>query len=319
MSQEQGNLGDHTYDVIVIGGGPAGLTAGLYCSRDRLDTLLIERGPYGGQIATTTEVENFPGFVDGILGPELGEKILAQAKKFGLKNATGNVTRIANGGPVKHVTLDDRELTARALIIASGSSPNKLGVPGEQELSGRGVSYCATCDGPFFRDKSLAVVGGGNSAVEEGTFLTRFASKVTIIHRRDSLRADKILQERAFANPKMAVLWDSVVEKILGTDKVTGVFVRNVKTGEQKALPFDGVFVMVGSSPNTDFLKGLVELDERGYVKANRLKETSVPGIFVAGDVQDYIFRQAITAAGEGAAAAISAERYLAHGTSQRA
>lgn len=299
------------WDVVIIGGGPAGLTAGLYCSRNRLNTLLVERAVWGGQIATTTEVENFPGFVDGILGPELGEKILAQAQRFGLNTRQGNVTAISDGGAIKHVTLDDSTLAARALILATGSSPVKLNVPGEKDLTGHGVSYCATCDGPFFRDKSIAVVGGGNSAVEEGMFLTRFARKVTIIHRRDALRADRILQERAFANPKIAFLWDTVVERILGAEKVTGVAVRNVKTDERRQLPFDGVFVMIGQQPNTEFLKGIVELDERGYIRTNERKETSLPGIFAAGDVQDYIFRQAITAAGDGAAAAISAARFL--------
>jgi len=313
---DAGKGGDeHVYDVIIIGGGPAGLTAGLYCARARLDVLLVERGVYGGQIATTTEVENYPGFVDGVLGPELGERILKQAERFGLKTQFANVTGITDGGATKRVTMDSGELAARALIIATGSSPNKLGVPGEEELAGKGVSYCATCDGPFFRDKAIAVAGGGNSAVEEAGFLTRFASKVTVIHRRDQLRAGKILQERAFANPKIEFLWDSVVEKVLGEQQVTGLLVRNVKTDQRQELPFDGLFVMIGSRPNTEFLRGLVELDERGYLKANGLRETSVPGIFAAGDVQDYVFRQVITSAGDGAAAAITAEKYLAeHG-----
>jgi len=300
------------YDVIIIGGGPAGLTAGIYCARARLDTLLLEEAVPGGQISTTTEVENFPGFPDGILGPELGERMLAQAQRFGLTIAHKKANRLTNGEALKQIHLKNSELTARAVIIASGSSPRKLNIPGEEELSGHGVSYCATCDGPFFRDKNIAVVGGGSAAVEEASFLTRFAKQVTIIHRRNELRADKILQEMAFANKKMSFLWDNVVEAIKGDTTVNGLVVRNVKTNERREVPFDGLFVMIGQIPNTGFLENLVELDERGYVVINDRHETSVPGIFAGGDVHDYYYRQAITAAGDGAAAAISAAKYLA-------
>ncbi len=300
------------YDVIIIGGGPAGLTAGLYTSRARLRTLLIEKAMFGGQIANTEHVENFPGFPDGISGFELGQSMYQQAEKHGLQTVAAEVTGIEVSDKGKVVKTTEGEYVGTAVVVAGGAERNKLGVPGEEEFLGKGVSYCATCDGAFFREQVVAVVGGGDSAIEEALQLTRFASKVYVIHRRDQLRASKLHQERAFSNPKIELVWDSVVEEIQGPDKVQGLVVRNVKTGEVTKLDVSGVFIYVGLHPETDYLKGVVPLDEEGRIPTTQRMETEIPGVFAAGDIRSNSPRQAITAAGEGATAAIAAEKYLA-------
>ncbi len=302
---------DGQYDVIIIGGGPAGLTAGLYAARARLSTVLIERAIPGGQIVNAELVENYPGFPEGISGYELGQLMHAQATKFGLETLAAEVTSVELKDKVKVVRTDEGELTARALIIASGSDLNKLGVPGEVELTGKGVSYCATCDGALFRDQVVAVVGGGNAAIEEALFLTRFASKVVVIHRRQELRAAKILQERAFANSRIEFLWDSVVEAIKGDGAVTSLEAKNVRTGEISSLALAGVFIYVGFHSNTDFLKEFITLDSAGNIPVNSEMETELPGVFAAGDLRSNSPRQVATAVGDGATAALSAERYL--------
>ncbi len=301
----------NTYEVIIVGGGPAGLTAGLYASRARLRTLLIEKGIFGGQIANAAHVENYPGFPDGISGLELGELMHRQAKEYGLETVAAEVYGIAlaMGGTVIETTEGD--YLANAVIIATGAEFNRLGVPGEERLSGKGVSYCATCDGPFFKDRVIAVIGGGDSAVEEGILLTRFASEVILIHRRDQLRASRLLQERAFANKKMAFLWDTVVEEILGNERVTGLRVRNVKTGSTSTIEASAAFIYVGQRPNTDCIGKLLSLDEEGRIPTDGRMETEIKGIFAAGDIRKNSSRQAITAAGDGATAAISAEKFL--------
>jgi len=303
-------MGD-TYEVIIIGGGPAGLSAGLYASRARLRTLLIEKGIFGGQIANAAHVENYPGFPDGISGLELGELMHRQATEYGLETLAAEVYGIAlaMGGTVIETTEGD--YLANAVIIATGAEFNRLGVPGEERLTGRGVSYCATCDGPLFKDRVVAVIGGGDSAVEEGILLTRFASEVILIHRRDQLRASRLLQERAFANKKMSFLWDTVVEEILGNDRVTGLRVRNVKTGSTSTIEASAAFIYVGQHPNTDCIGKLIALDEEGRIPTDERMETEIKGIFAAGDIRKNSSRQAITAAGDGATAAISAEKFL--------
>ena len=300
------------YDVIIIGGGPAGLTAGIYASRARLRSLLLERGIFGGQIANTEHVENFPGFPDGVSGFELGQLMYQQAEKHGIQIVLAEVTGIEVADKDKVVKTTEGDFAAPAVIIAGGAERNKLGVPGEEQLLGKGVSYCATCDGAFFREQVVAVVGGGDSAIEEAILLTRFASKVYVIHRRDQLRASKLHQERAFSNPKIEFVWDSVVEEVVGPDKVQGLVVRNVKTGEVTNLDVTGVFIYVGLHPETDYLKGVLPLDEEGRVPTNQRMETEIPGVFAAGDIRGNSPRQAITAAGEGATAAIAAEKFLA-------
>ena len=300
------------YDVIIIGGGPAGLTAGIYTARARLRCVLIERGIFGGQIANTEHVENFPGFPDGVSGFDLGQSMYQQAEKHGLQTIAADVTGIEVGEKGKVVKTTEGDYLANAVIIAGGAERNKLGVPGEEALLGKGVSYCATCDGAFFREQVVAVVGGGDSAIEEAILLTRFASKVYVIHRRNQLRASKLHQERAFSNPKLEFVWDSVVEEILGPDKVQGLVVRNVKTGEVTTLDVSGVFIYVGLHPETDYLKGLLPLDEEGRIPTTQRMETQIPGVFAAGDIRSNSPRQAITAAGEGATAAIAAEKFLA-------
>ena len=299
------------YDVIIIGGGPAGLSAGLYASRARLATLLIEKGIFGGQIANAELVENYPGFPDGISGFELGELMHQQAKKYGLETVAAEVIGVELGERGKVVKTSEGQYMAKAVIIAGGAGPNRLGVAGEEEFVGKGVSYCATCDGPLFKEQEVAVVGGGDSAVEEGILLTRFASKVFLIHRRNQLRASKLLQERAFANPKIEFLWDTVVEEILGHDLVKGLKLRNVITGERSTLEVSGVFIYVGLHPSTDYLRGLLPLDEEGRITTDERMQTEIPGIFAAGDVRRNSPRQAITAAGDGAAAALSAEKFV--------
>jgi thioredoxin reductase (NADPH) len=299
------------YDVIIVGGGPAGLTAGIYAARARLRTLLVERGVIGGQIANAELVENFPGFPDGISGFELGQLMEKQAIKYGLEILAAGIVGIELDRHDKVVTTTEGVFQARALIIAGGSEHRKLGVPGEEEFLGKGVSYCATCDGAFFSDQAVAMVGGGDAAITEAHFLTRFASRVTVIHRRDQLRAGALLRERAAANPKIDFLWNSVVEAIIGDSEVNALQLRNVKTGVRSTLDVSGIFVSIGQHPNTEYLRGLLSLDENGQVITNDRMETQIPGIFAAGDIRHNSARQAITAAGDGATAAISAERYL--------
>ncbi|MFM2032934.1 MAG: hypothetical protein RLZZ297_1699 [Chloroflexota bacterium] len=299
--------------VAIIGSGPAGLTAALYAARANLAPLVIRGLQPGGLIATTSEVENYPGFVHGIGGFELSDNIEQQAKRFGAEYRDTLILSIdASERPYKLHTDEGDIITADTIIVATGASPRKMGVPGEEKLANRGVSYCATCDGFFFRDKKVVVVGGGNSALDEGLFLTRFVSELIIIHRRDSLRADQVLQDRAFANPKVRFVWDSTVDEVLGDTTVTGVKVRNLKTGAVSEIEVGGVFPYIGHVPNTTIFKGLLDLDENGYILADAHTRTNIPGIFAAGDVVDHVYRQAITAAGEGAKAAMEAVWYLA-------
>jgi len=298
-------------DVIIIGSGPAGYTAALYAARANLAPLVLKGLEAGGQLMLTTEVENYPGFGDGVMGPELMEQMEKQASRFGAEILPVHVTRVDLSGAPFGVWAGDQEWRARSVIVATGASAKWLDVPGEEKLRGRGVSACATCDGFFFRDRELVVVGGGDTAMEEATFLTKFASKVTIIHRRNEFRASPIMAQRALDNPKIDVVWDSVVEEILGDDAVTGVRLRNVKTDEVADFATDGVFMGIGHTPNTSLFEGQLELAD-GYVKvAEPRTATSVPGVFAAGDVTDTIYRQAVTAAGQGCKAAIDAERML--------
>ena len=300
------------YDLVIIGGGPAGLTAGLYAARARLNILLIEKLVPGGQIISTDWIENYPGFPDGISGVDLVGKMTEQVKRFDLNIESGEVLSLDLSGPVKEVRLDGKTIAARAVIIASGASPRKLGVPGEDTFYGKGVSFCATCDGPFYRGQKVAAVGGGDTAVQESIFLTKFAEKVYLIHRRDQLRASMILQERAFANDKIELVWDSVVTSINGkSDGVENVDLKNVKTGETKTLPVDGCFIWTGIAPNNQFVGDSLKLDEYGFVITDSKMETSVPGVFAAGDVRTTPLRQVITAAGDAAIAAVSAEHYI--------
>ena len=299
------------YEVIIIGGGPAGLTAGLYTSRARLSSLLIERMGVGGQIADAERVDNYPGFPDGLSGFALGELMHQQAVEYGLETLLAEVTGIDLQEGQKVVKTAEANFTAKAVIIASGSERRKLGVPGEEKFTGKGVSYCAICDAVFFKEKPVAVVGGGDAAITEALYLTRFASKVTIIHRRDQLRASRILQEKAFAEPKMEFLWHTEVEEIEGGDFAQRVRLRQVKTGEKPKLDISGIFISVGLKPNTDYLKGVLPLDA-GYITTDDRMETEIPGIFAAGDIRHHSAQQAITAAGDGATAAIYTERFVA-------
>ncbi len=302
-----------THDVVIIGSGPAGLTAALYAARADLEPLLIEGQAAGGQLMQTTEVENFPGFPDGRMGPELMADFRKQAEKFGTRFLTADVDEVdlSAGSPFR-VKVGGDELAARTVIISTGATARWLGLPNEQRLIGRGVSACATCDGFFFRDRELLVVGGGDSAMEEAIFLTKFASKVTVVHRRDELRASKIMQDRAFANDKIAFAWNTRVVDILGDDSVTGAVLEDTVTGERREVATDGVFLAIGHDPATSLFAGQLELDEEGYiVVAHPTTATSVPGVFAAGDVVDRIYKQAITAAGMGCKAAIDAERWL--------
>ena len=300
------------YDVIITGGGPAGLTAGLYTARGRLKTLLIEKMLIGGQITMAELVENFPGFPDGVSGLDLTDMMHKQATKYGLETLMAQVTGIELRDRDKIVKTDSGDFTARAVIIASGAERSKLNVPGEAEFTGRGVSFCATCDGAFFRDKTVAVVGGGNVAVSEALYLSRLANKVIIIHRRDQLRASRILQESILNDPKIELKWDSVMESIQGDTLVRHLNIRQVKTGKLTEVPVDGVFIAVGFKPETGYLKNIVALDETGHIITDETMKTNVPGIFAAGDIRHNSGRQVITAAGDGAMAAMSAERYLA-------
>jgi len=299
-------------DVIVIGGGPTGLTAALYAARAAANPLVIIGEAVGGQIATTHEIENYPGFPDGVDGPVLAQQMQAQAERFGAKVLFDKVTGVDFKTHPFKVRTRAQEFTARAVIVSTGSSPRKLGVPGEKEYAGHGVSYCATCDGYFFKDKDVVVVGGGNSAIDESLFLTRLVNSIQIVHRRSELRADPILQERAFAHPKIKFVWNSVVEEILGENgEANAVRVHNVESDEVSTLKTGGVFIYIGHLPNTEVFRGQLELDPAGYIVTDRRQHTSVPGVFAAGDVQDAIFRQIVTAVGTGAAAAIEAIRYL--------
>jgi thioredoxin reductase (NADPH) len=301
------------HDVIILGSGPAGLTAAVYAARANLSPLLIDGSQPGGQLTLTTDVENFPGFPKGIMGPQLIQDMRAQAERFGTQFRHEHVTQVDLHTRPFRITVDDEAtLETRTLIIATGASANLLGLPSESRLMGHGVSTCATCDGFFFRGKEIAVVGGGDSAVEEATFLTKFASKVTLIHRRDKLRASKIMQDRAMKNEKIAFQWNSVPEEVLGNDIVTGIRVRNIQTNHREEIPLSGVFVAIGHTPNTNLFKGQIDMDEQGYIRTQPYRSTTnIPGVFAAGDVQDSQYRQAITAAGSGCMAAIDAERYL--------
>jgi thioredoxin reductase (NADPH) len=304
--------GPRTYEVIIIGGGPAGMTAGLYTTRSRLNTLLIELSLFGGQMTTTELVENYPGFPEGINGSDLSQLMEKQAKRFGLETIHQDVLEVKLEGDQKIVRTNESDYCTEALIISSGTEYRKLGIPGEEAFIGKGVSFCATCDGAFFRDSRVVVVGGGDSALTEALFLTKFATEVTIIHRRDALRATKIYQERTSANPKIKFLWNSVIQEIKGGKVVQSILVKNIKTNKVEELQTEGVFLFVGILPKTQFLKGLVQMDEGGYILTNENCETSVKGIFAAGDCRKKLLRQITTAVGDGATAAFAAEKYLA-------
>ncbi|MFA5335605.1 MAG: thioredoxin-disulfide reductase [Candidatus Omnitrophota bacterium] len=299
------------YDVVIIGGGPAGLTAGIYASRARLKSLLLEKMMPGGQILTSPLLENYPGFSEGVAGPGVIEEMVKQAERFGLEIKTGEVTKIGEKGDKKAVSSDTGEYGASAVIFAMGASYSKLGVPGEEKLGGRGVSYCATCDGPLYKNKEVAVVGGGDTAIEEALHLTKFCSKVYVIHRRNELRATKILQERALAEKKINIIWDSIVTEILGTSRVEGVMAKNVKTSEQKIVPVSGVFLAVGFTPHTGIAKGLVATDDKGYIITDDDMAASRAGFFAAGDCRKKLLRQFVTACGDGATAAFAAQKYI--------
>jgi thioredoxin reductase (NADPH) len=302
-------------DVIIIGSGPAGYTAAIYSARANLSPLLLAGLEVGGQLSTTTLVENFPGFPDGVMGPELMEAMRKQAERFGAEFLQAVVTRVDLSTRPFTVCTDDQEIPTRTLIICCGASARLLGLQSEKKLIGYGVSTCATCDGYFFRNKQIIVVGGGDSALEEAIFLTRYASKVTVVHRRNQLRASKIMQDKAFANPKIQFVWDSVIEEVYDVQArtVKGVKLRNVKTKEIRDFASDGVFVAIGHIPNTAIFQGQLEMDANGYIITHEGSKTSVPGVFAAGDVQDSVYRQAISAAGSGCMAAIDAERFLEH------
>ena len=303
-------------NVIIIGSGPAGWTAAVYAARANLEPLMFEGAvTAGGALMNTTEVENFPGFRDGIMGPDLMENMRAQAERFGTEIITDDVTAVDLTGPIKSVTDGEgNTYRAGAVILAMGSAYRELGLPDEKRLSGHGVSWCATCDGFFFRDQDIAVVGGGDSAVEEATFLTKFARSVTIVHRRDELRASKIMADRAMADPKISFAWNSEVTQIHGDDKLTGVTLRDTNTGEERELAITGLFIAIGHDPRNELVSGVVDLDDEGYVLAQgRTSLTNVEGVFACGDLVDKRYRQAITAAGSGCAAALDAEKFLAH------
>jgi thioredoxin reductase (NADPH) len=299
-------------NLVIIGSGPAGLTAALYAARANLSPLLIEGWQSGGQLTTTTEVENYPGFAKGIMGPDLMKEMRAQAGRFGTEFLTGDVSAVSFKNLPFLLTIDgERTVEAKTVIIATGASAIPIGLPNEKRLTGHGVSTCATCDGFFFRGKELIVVGGGDSAMEEANFLTKFATKVSLVHRRDKLRASKIMQDRAMNNEKVSFIWNAVVEDILGHEVVTGVRLKNVVTGKTSEVPCAGVFVAIGHRPNTALFAGQIDMDKKGYIRTHAGTATSIPGVFAAGDVQDSSYRQAVTAAGSGCMAAIDAERFL--------
>jgi thioredoxin reductase (NADPH) len=303
---------DDVRNVVVLGSGPAGFTAALYAARADLEPLVLKGLEAGGQLMLTTEVENYPGFADGIMGPELMDQMEKQAQRFGAEILAVHVTEVDLTSRPLVVKAGDQAWWARTVIVATGATARWLGVPGEEKLRGRGVSACATCDGFFFRDRELVVVGGGDTAMEEATFLTKFASKVTVVHRRDRFRASKVMQDRLFANEKIEVTWNSVVDEILGNDAVTGVVLRDAVTGETRTLATDGVFMAIGHDPTTGLFRGQLDVDENGYLAVSEpTTATNVPGVFAAGDVTDHTYRQAVTAAGQGCKAAIDAERFL--------
>lgn len=299
-------------DFLIIGGGPAGLTAGLYAARAQLKPLILVGRALGGQAASTSEMENYPGFPEGIGGLALAEQMANHASRFGAETAYEEVVEVDFEADPFLIKTHSNTYHAKAAVICTGTSPRKLGVPGEKKFIGKGVSFCATCDGYFYKDKTVVVVGGGDSALDEGIYLTRFAKEVIIVHRRDELRAGPILQQRARDNEKIHFVWDSVVDEVLGDDGVTGVRVHNVKTDEESVIDCDGVFIYIGLFPNTQLFEGQIELNEQGYIVTDKHQRTNVPGVYAAGDVQDPWFRQVVIAAGAGAAAAIEAERYLA-------
>ncbi|HKK90045.1 MAG TPA: thioredoxin-disulfide reductase [Desulfobacteraceae bacterium] len=298
------------YDIVIIGAGPAGLTAGIYAARARMNVLLVEKAAPGGQVIVTDWVENYPGFPEGITGFDLGEKMLTQAKNLGLEIETAEVNSMDLSKDVKTLNLSGREITCRSVIIATGASPRKLNI-GEDKFSGKGVSFCATCDAPFFKGKTVVAVGGGDTAVQEAVYLTKFAEKVYLVHRRDELRAAKILRERAVDNEKIEFVWDSVVTGMDGLFGIENVQVKNVKTGEEESIKANGCFIWIGILPNTAFVNDSVALDQGGFVIADQHMATSVPGVFAAGDVQDKTYRQAVTAAGTGCMAALEAEKFI--------
>ncbi|WAC08817.1 MAG: thioredoxin-disulfide reductase [Thermodesulfobacteriota bacterium] len=305
-------MGGKEHDLVIIGGGAAGLTAGIYGQRSKLKTLLVEKLPImGGQIVYSEKVENYPGFSEGISGIDLTALMEAQARGFGLEIKTGEVIGLKNDVEIKRVLCEGEEYLCRAVIIATGASPNRLGLAGEERFIGKGISFCGTCDGFFFKDLDVIVVGGGDTAIDEAIYLTRYAQKVYVVHRRNALRATKILQERALKNEKIEFIWDTVVDRIEGDSSVEKVVLKNVKTGATWEKPISGLFVFVGIKPNTKFLKGIVELDDQGFVVTNENLETSVPGIFAAGDVRKKLLRQLSTAVGDGATAAFAVEKYL--------
>jgi thioredoxin reductase (NADPH) len=308
-------LSGNIYEVVIIGGGPAGLTAGLYSSRAGLTSVLIEKGIFGGQITYAEHVENFIGFPDGISGQELGEKMHEQANKYGLETIAAEVTGLEIQGTLKKVNTTDGNFIGRAVVLAGGAIRRKLGVTGETRLTGRGVSYCAVCDGAFFQDQHVAVVGGGDTAISEALHLTKFASRITIIHRRNELRAGHILQEKIRSEPKIDFLWDTTVSAIEGTDTVERIKLFNIKTGQGSTLEVSGVFVSVGTNPDTEYVKNILPLDESGYIITNEKMETTIPGVLAAGDIRHNSARQAISAAGDGATAAIFAQKYLTEST----
>jgi len=307
-----------SFDVVIVGGGPAALSAAIYAGRAELKTLVLERMFIGGQVAQTWDVANYPGFPDGIDGPTLIERMAAQARKFGAEFRTEEVTLVELDGDMKVVTTSKNVYRCPALILAMGADPRKLGVPGEEELRGKGVSYCGTCDGPFFRNKKVVVVGGGDTALKEGLFLTKFANEVVLVHRRDEFRAEKIYQTEVRENPKIHLVLNSVVERINGTDHVESTEIHNVKTGEKNTIPCDGVFIFVGHAPNTDFLCNIFADQCGGHIETDFDMMTSIPGIFAIGDVRKNSYRQIATAVGEGATAAIAAEHYISELESKR-
>jgi len=303
-------MAEADYDLVIIGAGPAGLTAGIYAARARMNVLLLEKAVPGGQILVTDWIENYPGFPEGISGFDLAEKMRIHAQELGLKIETAEVHSLNLSETKKEIVLKDKSITTKSLIIASGASPRNLGI-GEEKFMGKGISFCATCDAPFFKEKTVVAIGGGDTAVQEAIFLTKFANKVYLIHRRDELRATQILQERAFENDKIEIVWDSVATGVEGFFGVEGVKIKNVKTNEEKTLKADGCFIWVGILPNTDFLNKSLKTDETGFIKADKNMQTSVPGVFAVGDVRDTPLRQISTAVGDGAMAAVNAEHFI--------